>query len=628
MMTMKTVRVLYLLAFVFCTLPLRASNPKRSLQKFLSELVAIREDQLTSKQELYAQYREVLGRESKQTLDYLKDPKSLEQVTKDKRLSHLLTGTGESTLLNQLLIAVAGQQISGWAADFIGNSCSFLSNVPICSYLSDSSLEVLDSAINLSVKNFNFSETTAVTMLLSPEQGVDLSEVPESFKNFLQLVLEKYFDALDIGTKRSILSDVLLLEENAEPQEVLGVILNHCGPVLQKAFQLFSNDVSSPALTQVLNRLRQNIKAFPDSIAKEIIEREMGVPFTSVFKSFPKKPLAAASVGQVYLTQDLSGQKVIIKVQRPGIDKKAEGEFKLLRSLTEDESVLKFIKDLEEALAEELDFLIEVENIHKGSVYEGKMGGRLQINRELSSLKSTSKVLFLTCAKGQSIQKFGPEFYKSKKEALSELLYVWVREAIFGEERVFHADLHPGNVFFDVDKNSPSNYTLTLIDFGSVGQFTLQEAKSLFKIVFGIAFGKSRLIENGMRGAMTWKEDVREEDIKTLIHSYTASDTPGFNQAKELFDKAIKLGVLLPKSFIQFYRGQSFLEKQLMEVYKESPECKGQSQCAKASEDIAAIYKKVFKWNIAYDLWMQAGGCRDHATACMDNDVLFAFLRE
>ncbi len=618
-------RILYLLSFIVIPFSLKAESPQYVLQKFLSKLVAVREDRLGSKEEVYKAYRHILTRDTRDVALYLKDPQTLNEIAKDKRLKELLKGSGDNSLLNSLLLALAGNQISSLSSQFLGASYNFLSQIQICSLLDDTLLEELDALINISVKNFNFSKTTAITMLLSPEQGVDLSQVPEAFKNFLQLVLEKYFDALDMGTKRSILADVLLLEENAEPQEVLGVILNHCGPVLQKAFQLFSNDVNSPALTQVLNRLRQNIKAFPNPLAKEIIEQEMGVSFETVFKTFPDKPLAAASVGQVYLVEDLKGQKVIIKVQRPGIDKKAEGEFAVLRNLTEDQSILKFIKDLEEALTEELNFLTELENIHKGSFYDGQIKGHLKINREVSELKSTSKVLFLNCAKGSSIQNFGPEFYKIKKEALSQLLYVWVREAIFGKH-VFHADLHPGNVFLDADTKNPTKYTLTLIDFGSVGEFSLEEAKSLFKIILGISFGNARLIGDGLKGAMTWKEGVRKEDVNALIHSYSASKIPGLNQAKELFDRAIKLGVLLPKSFIQFYRGQAFLERQLMEVYKEAPECKGQEQCSKASDDITNIYKKVFRWNVLEDLWYTQGGLKDNDTAFVDNEVFFAIL--
>lgn len=620
---MKATEALCLLVSTLFTLFLKAEKSTTyPLQKFASEIVAIDQVHLGSKEAAHEKYREILTRESKAISQHLQDPKMLVAIQKDKRLSSFLAKDGKKALFTQLLSSLLGAQLCKW----IPNSIS----IDPCTLITDEALDLLDESINESVRNFKFSETTAVTMLLSPEYGVDLSEVPEAIKNFIQLVLEKYFDSLDLSTKRAILADILLMDADAEGEEVLGVILNHCGPVLQKAFQLFSNNVRSEKLVSVLQRLRQNIKAFPNEEAQKIISEELNASISDNFNHFPDKPIAAATIGQVYLAHDKSDNKVIIKVQRPGVVQKAADEFKLLKELTQDVGALKFIHDLEEALADELNFMNELRNIQKSMFYEGGLSKNLYINKEMPGFKSTSKVLFLTCAQGKSIEKFGAEYQSLKRQVLSDFLYLWVREAIFGSH-IFHADLHPGNVFLDVDEKNKSKYALTLIDFGSVGEFTQKEAKSLFKIILGISFNNMKMIMDGLNGSVTWKEGITEEDIKNLLAEYKDSKTPGIHQAKELFDKSMKLGLLLPKSFVQFYRGQTFIEKQLMDTYVGSKDCPSPADksdsvvCKKALEDLTNIYRAVFKWNILYDLWSQASQTTD-TSSYMDNDVIFALF--
>lgn len=563
---------------------LSASAPKNedliAVQNFASQILNIHEEnsELTHKT-----YRAVLAQNSEKLKRALKNPELPRLITQDKRLSTFLKG--KEALLPYISTMVLPP----------------VPNAPL--EVTDAQIDTLDSSINATAKDFKFSETTAVAMLLDPNSGVNLRDVPPTLRNFLDLVLHRYFDALDVPTKRAILADVVLMDEDAPPEEVLVAILNHCGPVLQKSFQLFSKDVRSEKLTTALNQLRQNIKPFPRDIAKARIESEAGISVEREFAFLPAKPVAAATIGQVYLLHKRNGTKVIVKVQRPGVAKKAEEEFTLLRSLTGDELVLKFVADLEDSLKDELNFETERANLRAGKIYAGQMNGQLHVIEELPEYKSTSKVLFLSCAKGKSFEKYGPEVNYTKVSALKELLYVWVHEALFGA-RIFHADLHPGNMFLELGReyeDGDFEFVLTLIDFGSIGSFTVEEAKGLFLILVGLSYQKNQVIFDGLKGIAKWKADVTEDQIHELIQDVLTEDIAIAYRAKTLFDRSIELGILLPRSVLQFYRGEAFIEKQIMDVYQSI--FVDEKEAREASDNaISEVFTSVFRWDVCSNL--------------------------
>lgn len=74
---------------------------------------------------------------------------------------------------------------------------------------------------------------------------------------------------------------------------------------------------------------------FPDKVAFECIENELGVPLESIYSSISASPIAAASLGQVYkAVLRTTGEDVAVKVQRPGIEEAVGLDFYLVRGLT------------------------------------------------------------------------------------------------------------------------------------------------------------------------------------------------------------------------------------------------------------------------------------------------------
>lgn len=114
------------------------------------------------------------------------------------------------------------------------------------------------------------------------------------------------------------------------------------GPTFIKIGQQFSTrvDVLSKEFIEELERLQDRVPPFPTETATRIVERSLGRSVEEVFEEFEPTPIAAASLGQVHLarlrgTDGEPGQKVVVKVQRPGLKELFDIDLKNVRALAE-----------------------------------------------------------------------------------------------------------------------------------------------------------------------------------------------------------------------------------------------------------------------------------------------------
>jgi len=125
------------------------------------------------------------------------------------------------------------------------------------------------------------------------------------------------------------------LEENSEKRaEELSFLLTQLGPSFIKVGQSLSirTDLLSPAYVKGLKALQDQVPPFPTSQAIAIIEEELGSPINEIFSEFSNKPVAAASLGQVYKAKLKADQReVAVKVQRPEIMNQVALDMHLLR---------------------------------------------------------------------------------------------------------------------------------------------------------------------------------------------------------------------------------------------------------------------------------------------------------
>ncbi|KAB2629478.1 aarF domain-containing protein kinase [Pyrus ussuriensis x Pyrus communis] len=265
-------------------------------------------------------------------------------------------------------------------------------------------------------------------------------------------------------------------------------LLCDLGPSFIKAGQVLANrpDIIREDYMNELCILQDDVPPFPNQVAFDIIEEEMGRPLESVFSKISSQTIAAASLGQVYrATLRDSGEEVAIKVQRPQIEPIIYRDlflFRTLASFLNGISLQKLgcnaeliVDEFGEKLLEELDYTLEARNIEDFLLnFEGDPTVKIpRVYKELCS----SRVLVMEWIDG--IRCTNPQAIKEAGIDVNGFLTVGVSAALrqLLEFGLFHGDPHPGNVFAMRDGR------IAYVDFGNVAVLSQQNKQILIDAV-------------------------------------------------------------------------------------------------------------------------------------------------
>ncbi|SHI92227.1 ubiquinone biosynthesis protein [Hymenobacter daecheongensis DSM 21074] len=314
--------------------------------------------------------------------------------------------------------------------------------------------------------------------------------------------------------------------------ERIRMVIEELGPTFIKLAQALSNraDLLPQPLIDEFEKLQSDVPPFDVVLAKQIIERELGRPISEVFTEFDDVPLGSASIGQVHKARLLTGELVVVKVQRPDVQEKVRTDLSLLHELVR--LTAGFLRNhglgnpedivdaFERSMMKELDYTSEARSMDQfRKLYENYETFYIpKPYRELS----TAKILVIEFVSGCKI---------SDKEKLLEwgLSPATVAETgmdiyltqIF-EFGIFHADPHPGNVLVRPDG------TLVLIDFGMVGKLTKQQKYAFAGVFIGMARQDARSMALNFRRLAVTADipDMRrfEADLNDLIEDFTTLD--------------------------------------------------------------------------------------------------------
>lgn len=147
--------------------------------------------------------------------------------------------------------------------------------------------------------------------------------------------------------------------------------LMNLGPTFIKIGQSLSTraDLIPIEYIEKLTQLQDRVPEFNSQEAIRVIETELGQPLDNLFESFTVSPLACASLGQVHRARLLSGEEVVIKVQRPNLEGLFNLDFEVLHRLTRWLNILPVVKkyNLEAIYQEFFELLFqEIDYIHEG----------------------------------------------------------------------------------------------------------------------------------------------------------------------------------------------------------------------------------------------------------------------
>lgn len=269
--------------------------------------------------------------------------------------------------------------------------------------------------------------------------------------------------------------------------ERLRLALQDLGPIFVKFGQVLSTrrDLLPPDVADSLAKLQDQVAPFPAEQARELIEQAFDEPLDTLFAHIEPEPMASASIAQVHAAQLVSGEQVVIKLVRPGIEPLIRRDVDLLYTLaafaerywSEGKRLRprEIVAELEKNLFDELDMLREASS-----------ASQLQRNFEGTKLLYVPKVYWSLTRTNLLVQEriYGMPIsnvngLKAKGVNMARLAEIGV-EIFFTQvfrHSFFHADMHPGNIMVDI--NDPENPRYIAVDFGIMGTLSPDDQRYL-----------------------------------------------------------------------------------------------------------------------------------------------------
>jgi ubiquinone biosynthesis protein len=340
------------------------------------------------------------------------------------------------------------------------------------------------------------------------------------------------------------------------------------GPSFIKLGQLLATreDILEPVMIKELKLLQNKVKGIPFETARDVIETNLGKKIHEVFSSFNEVAIGTASIGVVYKAQLINGQKVVVKVRRPGIAKTINTDFEILKFILQKlEKVSvdirflgmsKMINDFFKSTQNELNFQVEAQNC------ERLKKNLLVIDKESILVVphvyreyTTQEVIVLEFLDGKpfnefnSLEQLGPVVVERLLKSVELFTHTLLADGFF------HADLHGGNFFVMPDQK------IGLIDFGLMGTLSKKNRANLIAIMYSlITHDFENLVYEFLEVADFDSIPNHEElirDIKDAISPYVGLSVKETNMSelvRNLIKTLSKHELYLPREWFIIFR--------------------------------------------------------------------------
>ena len=267
----------------------------------------------------------------------------------------------------------------------------------------------------------------------------------------------------------------------------LRLCIESLGPIFIKFGQMLATrrDLLPEKIIVELEKLLDQVSPFPLQQALDIIEQQFGMPVEQAFLSFDDQVLASASIAQVYKAELHDGQKVVVKVVRPNIEKRIRQDTELLMMLaglvdrywSESNRIkpMQIVAEFEKTLINELDLVREAANASE--LRRNFKGSNDLYVPEVYWDYCKPKILVIERIEGVPVSDI------KQLNALNIDLEVLSKkgvEVFFTQvyrHNYFHADMHPGNIFVSIE--NPADPKYIAVDFGIMGSLSKQDQRYL-----------------------------------------------------------------------------------------------------------------------------------------------------
>ena len=271
--------------------------------------------------------------------------------------------------------------------------------------------------------------------------------------------------------------------------------LTNLGPCFIKVGQALSTrpDLVRRDWLEELTNLQDNLPPFDHQLAIEILTNELGNSPDKLFKVFPNKPIASASLGQVYKVKLSNNLHVAVKVQRPDLDFIIRRDIVIIKVLAVfigpflplnlGIGLGDIIDEFGKSLFDEIDYKKEADNAKKFSKLFSN-DPTITVPKVFNQF-STHKILTTSWVDG--IKLSNPDGLIENKINPSYIIKTGVINGIkqLLEFGYFHADPHPGNMFALKGKTGEMGH-LAYVDFGMMDSISNNDRLILTKAIVNL----------------------------------------------------------------------------------------------------------------------------------------------
>lgn len=310
--------------------------------------------------------------------------------------------------------------------------------------------------------------------------------------------------------------------------ERLRMSLEELGPTFIKFGQVLStrSDFIPPEYLFELAKLQDDVPPFSYEDVESIFLAEMGHKPEELFAEFKREPVAAASIGQVHEGVLRDGDKVVVKVQRPEIEKIIAVDLEILAHIAalmekyleelQGHRPTSIVEEFARTISKEIDYSVEIGNIERfakqfernKTIYVPKVYRDLSCERILTM----ENIQGLKASDVDQLRKQGADLPLVAERGTNLIM-----EQIF-VHGFFHADPHPGNIFI-----LPDNL-ICFLDFGMMGRLSRQNRDDFTDLVLYIVARNERKVMESVLKLTNHYEDINRDalsrDLSEMLDRY------------------------------------------------------------------------------------------------------------
>lgn len=309
------------------------------------------------------------------------------------------------------------------------------------------------------------------------------------------------------------------------------------GPTFVKIGQMAStrNDVFCEAFASELVSLQDDCPYREEFDAKGFFEEELQLKVSDIFENFDAKPFKTASIGQCHTATLVNGNKVVVKIQRPGVRQQIVEDLQCIEEVISTLSQLNIVtasdevlfSDTGKQLLDETDYEKEADNAIK--IRSNLLNEPTIIVPRVSRALSTTRILTMEYVPGDKVTDLKDN--SQKQEAIRLINDCFMKQ--FLVDGVLHGDPHPGNLAYSDGK-------LVLYDFGVLIDISSIMQNNFDKVMLSVMQEDSKQLTDILIDAKLLIPTGNKADIVYFFDTLFTSVSKTRSNGDKAFDFNIK----------------------------------------------------------------------------------------